>query len=183
MVEVVEREAEGQQDDEVEVADGENPPEVGEPQEEHRAEAEPDPRVVDGSPERSFVTAGHLPGHLRTGPSLRDPTRGVVHPRLDDLACVREGGPDIHRPRALVRVEGGLLRHGFGRIALDPVGHLRDAHDGGDRLLLGQRRGGGLVLGHERGPDQVPLGVVERGHRRGERGGGGDEEGRGDGDG
>ena len=61
---------EREQHEQVEVPDGERPAEVGEPEEEERAEAEPDERVVDLPPEGAVVAARHLPGDLRPGPRL-----------------------------------------------------------------------------------------------------------------
>src|SRR5207249_11463562 len=136
VVEVPERRGERQQREQVEVSEREHPPEIEEPEQERRAEREPDRRAVDLLPtERSLVAARHLPGDLRPRPGFRHATRLVVDLSLGYLAGidvpVLVAPPDVHRPAptpgssaalrgiGLVRSVGDATRGG---IAVKPIG-------------------------------------------------------------
>jgi hypothetical protein len=162
-VEEPERDAEREQDEQVEVSHRAQPAQVGEADEEDRAEGEPDPGVVDLAAERAAVPAGHLPGHLRARPRLGHLARLVVHLRQGDLARVGQGRPDSHRPDARL-AEVGRVGERLLRVALEPARDLRRGERALDRLVLAQhrlRRHGG-----ERRPDEVPARVVHRRRRR-----------------
>ena len=73
--------------EQVEVANREQAPQVGEADEEHEAERAPDPRVVDlVAAERALVAAAHLPRDLWPGPGLEHDAARVVDTALGDLA-------------------------------------------------------------------------------------------------
>ena len=154
MVEVPERRGERQQREQVEVSEREHPPEIEEPEQERRAEREPDRRAVDLLPtERSLVAARHLPGDLRPRPGFRHATRLVVDLSLGYLAGidvpVLVAPPDVHRPAptpgssaalrgiGLVRSVGDATRGG---IAVKPIGDLVVREEAGDRLVLRESR-------------------------------------------
>jgi len=71
----------------------------------------------------------------------------------------------LHRPQTRLGIQRRLLRQALRRVALDPVGDLPVREDGGYGLLLGELCRGGLVLGDERCPDEVAVGVEDRGVR------------------
>ena len=104
-VEEGERDAEGDEHEEVERAQGEGPPDVDEPEEEERREADPHrPRREGRAAERARAAPGHLPCDLRAGPRLDDRAARVGHDTAGDLP--RLAGPDMHRPCAAQPVEG-----------------------------------------------------------------------------
>ena len=138
------------------------------PSEEDGAERKPDPRVVDLPPERPVVAARHLPGDLRAGPGLRDPNRGVLDARKDDLARLARR-PDLHRPEPALRVEAGLLRELLAVVAIDPVCDLPVGERELDRFPLSEGRAR-VLLRDERRPDHVALRVVDRRGRGRSRG-------------
>ncbi len=110
--------------------------------------------------ERPVVAARHLPRDLRAGPGLRDPNRGVLDERKDDLArLVRR--PDLHRPEPALRVEAGLLRELLAVVAIDPVCDLPVGERELDRFPLSKGRAR-VLLRDERCPDHVALRVVDR---------------------
>src|SRR5207237_6898386 len=69
-VEEVVGNAEGEQDQEVEVGEAAQPPPVDEAEEEDEAERDEDVRGVELVAEGAGVAAGHLPGDLVPGPGL-----------------------------------------------------------------------------------------------------------------
>ena len=139
-VEEPERHREREQHDEVEVPHRQRLPEVGEPDQEDRAEAEPDREAVDLAPaEGAARAAGHLPGDLRPGPGLGDGPGLVVDATGRDLA--RRARPDADAPVAPVLVEGRVGDEVPLRIAVEPVRHLVVAEeDRGHALLVQLRR-------------------------------------------
>ena len=128
--------AEGEQREQIEVPHAQRPPEVGQAQQEDRAEGQPDGRRVDLlAAEGSLSPPRHLPGHLRPGPRLGDGAGDVVDRSECDLPGV--AGPDLHRPFARVAVEVGVgdrLR----RVPLEPVRDLGVLAQDRHRPLLRQ---------------------------------------------
>ena len=131
-VEEEERDAEGEQRQEVERAHRQRPPQVDEPEEEHGREAEPDrPGGEEPPTERPRAPSRHLPRDLRAGRRLGHLPVGVVHDPLRDLA--RLPGPDAHRPGALRLVERRIGRRIGGdsaRSTPTTFGLLRGTHPG-----------------------------------------------------
>ena len=121
LVEVRERDRRGEQHQEVERAPREQSPEVDEPDQEHGAQREPDPRVVDASPERVVVPAGHRPGDLRPRPGRDDSPRRVVDHGLRDLSVAAR--VEVHRELLGSRVLVDDRRRGA--VARQPVVDLR----------------------------------------------------------
>ena len=139
LVEVRERDRRREQHEEVERAPREQSSEVDEPDQERRAQREPDPRVVDAPPERVVVAAGHRPGDLRPGPRRDDPPRRVVDHGLRDLSVA--ASVEVHREvlRRRVLVDDGRRR----AVARKPVADLRARARDRDHLrvrVAGERR-------------------------------------------
>ena len=87
-VEEPERRREREQRDQVEVPERERPAQVGEPDQEDQAEAEPDDRLVDvAAAEGTRPAARHLPRHLRAGPGFGRRAPSGRRP------CRRRSGP------------------------------------------------------------------------------------------
>src|SRR5688500_18324280 len=162
-VEEPERDREREQREQIEVPQRERTTEVGEPDEEEQAEAEPDERLVDvAAAEGAWAAARHLPRDLRAGPGLGHETRAVFDPSVGDLAGLAP--PHLDPPHAVLVVELGLHRSALPRVALQPVPDLGVGEEEALRTLLAQTRG--LGRGDERRLDEVPL-AVEDGARLG----------------
>ncbi len=102
LVEEAKRDREREQREQVEVAERERPPQVGEADDEERAEGEPEPDAVDRlAAERARASARHRPGDLRARPGLRHLSRAVVDLAEHDLA--RLARPRLHDPFVLRR--------------------------------------------------------------------------------
>ena len=159
----LERDTEREQRHEIQVPHREQPPQIGEPEQEHRAERVPDDGFVeDRAAERVAATASHLPCDLRTGADLEHLAGRVHHDPLRNLACATR--PHMREPAARLLVELGVGRR-VARIPLQPVHDLRDVEQIGDRLLLRQLR---APTRHERRVHQATVFVVD-GRRRSRR--------------
>src|SRR5262249_56460261 len=102
-----EGDAEGEQQEQVEVAQREGPSQIAEPEQEEHAEAEPHRKAVDLlAAERARVAARHLPRHLRPRPGFGDGAARVVDLAGRDLAG--RPRPDLDRPELAALVEGRL---------------------------------------------------------------------------
>ena len=98
-VEERERDGEAEQREEVEVSHRERPAQIGEPEEEDQAEAEPDVRPQERlAAERALASASHLPCDLWPGPRLRDAPGRVLDDGLRDLPGLAR--PHLDEPRA-----------------------------------------------------------------------------------
>ncbi len=135
-VEERERHGEGEQREEIEVPQRERPPQVGQAEQEDRAQREPDVPAVEGAAaERARAAAGHLPGDLWTGPRLGHAPGQVLDP--DERHLTGLAGPGLHGPLLSHRVEvRGRAR--VGRVAVEPVRHLRIVESDAGCLVLGQ---------------------------------------------
>ncbi len=142
VVEVPKGDREREQHDEVDVAHRERAAPVGEPEQEERAERQPEPGAVDRrTAERALVAARHLPGDLRPGPGRSDRAARIVDRAGRDLA--RLARPDVHRPNTLRESRVGDRSR---RVALQPARNFAVAEEELDRLLLRRARrrlGGG----------------------------------------
>jgi hypothetical protein len=118
-----ERDGEAEEREQVDVAERERTPEISEAEQEDEAETEPDERVQERlPPEAAVVAARHLPGDLRPGPRLRDPSGRVLDDDLRDLAGRPRPRLDDPGPRLLAKRR---RRRGFRRIAVEPRCDLR----------------------------------------------------------
>ncbi len=166
LVEVPERHREREQDEQVEVAQREGAPEVGEPDQERGAEPEPHGQRVDlPAAEGAAVATGHLPGHLGPRPRLGDRAGRIVH--LAGRHLAGRARPDLHGPGVALLVEGGLLDPRLARVVAQPAGDLPVCEERALRPLLAQLRR--LGRRRERAGDEVPLPVVDRPRRGGRR--------------
>ena len=137
-VEECERDGEAEKHQQVEVAHGQRPAQVGEPDEEDEAEGEPHVRLQERlATERSLSATRHLPGDLRARPRLGDLARRVLYDRLGDLA--RDPPPHLDGPRARVVVEVRTRRR-VRRVPLEPARDLRVGERELRRLVLAQSR-------------------------------------------
>ena len=178
-VEERERDAEGEEHEQIERHDGEWTAQVDQAEQEDGREPEPDgPRGEKLPPESAGTAARHLPRDLRARPGLGHRPVEVPHDALGHLAGVAR--PDVDRPGSRLAVERrvGLRAR---RVAVEPARDLGIGQEGLDRLALGEpgRSGGG----RERRLDQTSLLVVDRcrGCRRGSRTPAGEEREHGDG--
>src|SRR3954452_21315670 len=104
-VEEPQRNAEGEEREQVEVPQRERSAEIGETDQKGDGETEPDREAVDLLPaERARASARHLPRDLRAGPGLRDRACCVLDAARRDLAHFVDAGPDLDRPVAERRV-------------------------------------------------------------------------------
>ncbi len=142
-VEEVVREAEaGNDHEQIQMGEPERAAPVEQPEDEDRAERQPDVGRVDHPAEGAGVAARHSPGHLVAGPRFDDLAGVRVDHDLDDLIVARE---EPHLPEARRRVAAGgrrevrmLLGRGD-RLRIEPgdLGRLALADP---RLLLGAGR-------------------------------------------
>ena len=164
VVEEPQRRRRREEEKQVEVAEREKPPEVGEPDEEDETERAPDPRVVDRrAAEGARRAARHPPRDLRARPRLAHVAARVEHRPLSDLAGrdVLAAPPDLDLPLPGLRVVRRLVAQARLRVAREPGGDLRKIFEDPERLLLRERRA--RPARHERRLDEVPFPVVRRG--------------------
>ena len=127
------------------------PAPVDETDEEDQAQRDPGPPGVEHlAAERADAPSRHLPRDLRAGPRLRHLAVAVVDLAERDLAGAPR--PDVNRPTPGGPVERGVGR-GIGRIAVEPVGHLRLCEESSHDDPLGQAR---AVRRGERLTDGIP---------------------------
>src|SRR4029453_3957346 len=132
LVEVPERKAEREKRQEVEIPQRERSAEIGKPNQEGGAEAEPDRQAVDLLPPKGpRIAPRHLPGDLGAGPGLRDDAGRVLNESRRDLADLVDRGPDLDRPVRELRAVGRLGRAGLRRVMGQPVCDLWGARAGG----------------------------------------------------
>ena len=143
------RDAEREQDEQVEVGDPAGPAEVEQADEEDQRHRDPDVGGVEHVAELPLVAARHRPGDLIAGPGLEDRPRVAVHLHLHDLvgaALVADLPEPVvvdldrgHEPA----VAGALL--GDLRVGVGDLDRLRRRDRevlGGGREIVGLRRGG-----------------------------------------
>ena len=141
---------------EVEVADGSQAAEVGEAQDEHRAEAEPHRQAVEPlAAERALAAAGHRPSHLRAGPRVLHEPGEVVHAPEHDLPGVSR--PRLHGPVPVLLVVLALGDEALARIAGDPGADAVLVEEDLHRALLGQPGRGNRRLGLRYGDGRQQL--------------------------
>ena len=122
-VEEVVRDAEPEQDQEIEVQQPERPPRVDEGREEEQAQREPYVRRVQLAPEGARVAARHRPRDLVAGPDLEDGPAAVVHLHLHDLVAATE---EAHLPAPHTLRVGGRPQRPVTRGIVDLVRVSRD---------------------------------------------------------
>ena len=165
VVEEPQRDGEREQHEQVDVPQPKRPAPVEEPDQEDRAEREPDDGPVERlAAERARAASRHLPRDLWAGPRLVDAAGRVVDLAEGDLAGLAR--PDTDGPvarRALELGVGGGLR----RVAVEPGRDLRVGEEEPRHARLGQPRP--ARSRRERRVDEAALLVVDRGGRPGRR--------------
>jgi hypothetical protein len=101
------RDAEAEEDEQVEVEQAKRPSWVHERREKEHAERQPDVWGVELAAERPLVAARHRPCDLVAGPLLEQGPAAVVHLHLRKLAAVAE---EAHLPEARALDVGGRLQ-------------------------------------------------------------------------
>ena len=127
--------AEGQQDEQVEVGDPPPTAPVDQAEQEDRAERQEDVRCVELVAELAGVAAGHLPGHLVPGPGLRDFAALTVDQNQRHLLAV---GEVSNLPDAVVVDAGAVAQRSVPRLLL---GDVRVTVGSRDRLRFGDLPG------------------------------------------